>query len=185
MTCVSLLQTLFRGDKSTILRGSPLCFGTTTILCSHVVGTPSGTFSITPSLSSSSNPALTLSLQWMGSTHGVWCATGFASLSTWKAIGSAFINGSGWCGHLLNVDAANVSNSHFFILGMLLALHGNGSLLGLEGGGCLSRQPHGARFDTAATVGVESCSPAPSLASHAVGNVMGITYSSVRTCQDR
>ena len=89
------------------------------------------------------------------------------------------MNESGWCGHLLNVDAAKVSSSHFFILGMLLALHGNGSLPGLEGGGCLSKQPHGARFDTAATVGIVSFSLAPGLASPAVKNDLGVTYSSV------
>ena len=51
----------------------------------------------------------------------------------WKAIGSAFIKGSGWCGHLLNVDAANVSSSQVFILGMLLTVHGNCNLVGPKG----------------------------------------------------
>ena len=55
-----------------------------------------------------------------------------------KAVGSASIGEDGWCGHLLAVDVAEVSRVQCFVLGVLLALHGDGGLPGLEGGFCPS-----------------------------------------------
>ena len=107
-------------------------------------------------------------------------------MSMLRDIGYVFVAGSGWCGHLLNVDAANVANSQFFILGMFLASPGNGRLSGLEGGARLSKQPHGAHFGIVeATVETVPSSPSLVLASPAVGNDLVITYSAVRTCRDR
>ena len=95
------------------------------------------------------------------------------------------MKGRGWCGHLLNVDAANVSNSHVFILGMLLTVHLKGNFVGCKGGGCLAKQPQGGQSDTAATAGVLSFTPTPSLVSPAIGNDLGIMCNSVSTCQDK
>ena len=46
---VSLLQCLFKGERSTVLRGDPSFFLVMTILWHHSTGSPYGTFSITSS----------------------------------------------------------------------------------------------------------------------------------------
>ena len=59
---------------------------------------------------------------------------GIASGSTWILIGGPVIIGSGWCGHLLNVDAENLSSSHCFILLLFFSVGSNGSSFGRVGG---------------------------------------------------
>ena len=82
------------------------------------------------------------------------------------------------------MDVTRVSSSHCFVLGVLLALHGGGSLPGLEGGFCLSKQSYRAWSGVVAGNGIISFSLAPGLAFLAVGDDLGVTRSSVTLCRD-
>ena len=64
------------------LRGDPSVFGVITILLHHETGSLTGTFSMTPSCTSRSRPALTCFSQWYGTALGVRAAVGVACGST-------------------------------------------------------------------------------------------------------
>ena len=68
---VSLIACWLRGCMSTVRRGFPFFFAHTTMRWHHVTGSPTGTGSSTPSLTSRSSPALTSSCQWIGTGIGV------------------------------------------------------------------------------------------------------------------
>ena len=61
---------MLRGRKSIVLLGVPFFLAHMTIRWHHVTGSPIGTGSSTPSLTSLSRPALTLSCQWRGTGIG-------------------------------------------------------------------------------------------------------------------
>ena len=73
------------------------------ILWHHVTGSPMGTGSMTPNLTSLSRPAFTSSCQCNGSGMGECKAVGVAFGSTINHIGSPSIIGSGWCSQTLKV----------------------------------------------------------------------------------
>ena len=91
--CVFLRQCLLNGDRSTVLLGLPDFLTTTTILDWNLVGTPIGSFSRIPSITSKS--AFTCSCQWWGIVIGLWTAIGTAFGSTWIFIGGPDIFGIG------------------------------------------------------------------------------------------
>ena len=61
--CDCLTLCLLISVKSAVRRGSPLCLATSTMGAHHPAGVPTGTFSMTPSLTSLSMSAFTLSRQ--------------------------------------------------------------------------------------------------------------------------
>jgi len=63
---VSLLQCLFSGERSTVLRGEPSCFLVMTMQWHHPTGSPTGTRSITSRASSCRRSACTWSCQCSG-----------------------------------------------------------------------------------------------------------------------
>merc|ERR1712020_2794 len=118
-------------------------FRTTCILDCQLVGVPTGTLSITPSLTSSSSWFFTSSRKWIGTGRALWAATGLASLSMWILSGTDDIIGRRWWLHLLNVDDEYRSSSHSFILSTFSAIGWNGSRSGNGGGGVRDLQPPG------------------------------------------
>merc|ERR1712082_79523 len=103
---VCLSDALFSALKSTVLRGSPLCFGTHTILEHHVVGVLTGTSSMMPILTSFYSPSFTWSCQCFGTVYGLCTATGSASDLVKIESSSPSIFGNSWDVHLLKVEAA-------------------------------------------------------------------------------
>ena len=142
--CLSFLLDWLRGDSFTVFRGSLLGFSVTAL-----------------------RSALTLSLRWVGSVPGVRWAAGFAFLSTCRVHGCAFMAAGSWRGRL-HIGSALINGSRFFVPGVLLALSGEGSSSGLEGG----------------IVGVVSSLPTLYLASPASGNDRGNAYSAKRAWRD-
>ena len=61
---------MLRGWKTIVLLGVPFFLAQMTIRWHHVTGSPIGTGSSTPSLTSLSRPALTSSCQWRGTGMG-------------------------------------------------------------------------------------------------------------------
>merc|ERR1711867_217119 len=104
--CVCLTEALFKACMSTVLLGSPLCLGTTTILEHQVTGVLTGTGSITPRATSLKRSLWTFSSQCRGTGTGVCTAVGLTSALTGIGRGSPFINGRVCLVHLLKADAA-------------------------------------------------------------------------------
>ena len=61
---------MLSGWKSIVLLGVPFFFAQMTMRWHHVTGSPIGTGSSTPNLTSLSRPALTSSCQWRGTGMG-------------------------------------------------------------------------------------------------------------------
>ena len=74
--------------------GVPFYLAQMTMRWHHVTGSPIGTSSKTPSLTSRSRPALTASCQCKGTGMGEWWAVGMASGSIISLIGGLSIRGS-------------------------------------------------------------------------------------------
>ena len=97
MGWVCLTAVLLSACRSTVLLGEPSLLGHTTIREHHVVGSPMGTGSMTPSRTSRSSSSLTWACQCMGIDTGWWTATGFAFGSAWSWRGGRpVMRGSGW-----------------------------------------------------------------------------------------
>ena len=93
-----------RSSMSTVLRGDPFCFLTTTILCCHSTGSSGGTSIKMPILTFLSNCCFIVSFQCTGIVAGVWIALGSVPSFSVKCNGGLDISGSGWWEHMFIVD---------------------------------------------------------------------------------
>ena len=88
---------------STVRRGLPFFFRAVTIRWHQVTGSPFGTASRTPSLTSLSIDSFTSCCQCRGTGMGLWTAIGLASGSTWSSDGGPSIRGRVWLSQVLKV----------------------------------------------------------------------------------
>ena len=102
-----LVEWRLSGWKSIVLLGVPFCLAQITMRWHHVTGSP------TPSLTSLSRPALTVSCQWRGTGIGEWCAVGVAFGSIISLIGGLSIRGRDTHIMLLKLPIMLCSNSQY------------------------------------------------------------------------
>ena len=115
MANVSRLQNVFSGERSTVRRREPSCFRVFTTRWHHVTGSPYGTRSMTPRVSSRRRSSYTHCCQCRGMLAGVWQAFGVAVGSSCISIGGPSIHGNARCGHVLNVDEEYLASNHAFM----------------------------------------------------------------------
>ena len=126
--------------------GVPSCFGVTSMRLHQESGVLTGMRSITPSLSSLSNPAFTSAIQWEGTTLGEVIAVGVACSSTKRRNGGASdMVGRICCSQQLKAELLNLSRMYYSTVGsqgMTGGSDGGGPRLGhLHGRWCGPRTP--------------------------------------------
>ena len=118
----------------TVRRGLPFFFRAVTIRWHRVTGSPTGTASRTPSLTSLSIDSFTSCCQCRGTGMGLWTAIGLASGSTWSSNGGPSIRGSVWHSQVLKVLDRYLSSIQFWRAVRLASVAGNGRAVGNGGG---------------------------------------------------
>ncbi len=101
--CVSLVAWRLMAWKSMVLGDFPVFLAQITMRCNHVTGSPIGTGSRTPNLTSLSRPILTSLCQWWGTGIGEWWAVGVPCGSIISLIGGPSMRGNVWCSQTLKV----------------------------------------------------------------------------------
>ena len=122
---------------STVRRGLPFSFRAVTIRWHQVTGSPTGTASRTPSLTSLSIDSFTSCCQCRGTAMGLSTAISLASGSTWSSNGGPSIRGSVWHSQVLKVLDRYLSIIQFWGAVRLASVAGIGRAVG--NGGSLVR----------------------------------------------
>ena len=135
MWWVSLVACVLRGWKSIVRRSDPFFLAHVTMRWHHVTGSPTGTCSRTPSLTSRSRPSFTSSCQWRGTGIGEWWAVGTALGSIIRRRGGPSMRGRGWWSYR--------SRRNFSSLSRLSSVAGYGRSEWIGGGWERRGQGHG------------------------------------------
>ena len=130
--------------KSTVRLAFPDFLTHTTMRLHQVSGVFTGTFSITPILTSRSSSSLTCCCKWSGMVPGLWTATSFAVLLTNSLRGGEEVTkGSFWFVQTLKLELAYCCPIQSLIRGTNSSSNGKGHSVGGAGGAVLVGQLQG------------------------------------------